>query len=424
MRSNYLRECFLVIIFLLAAIDWFSPTGELFRELGAKPFIIFVVITSFIYVSFYMKFKGMFGAFFIPLYLIIFFGFLGFWSGNFFGVDTVNYVRRPIYQFSSQLLMYLLFSLSLYPFSKLLSNFKDTAIIRSIIISSLIILFFFVLELFLPRVSHELLFLFRKNGVFIERPSSLMSEPSYYGTFGAIYGMTLLYYFFKKKNYLFLIIPFLLLATSFYIGAKTIVPIILLQIVYIFFNLRHKFSFYQKFLISIFCVLIFIIFYLFLAKYSTFDFNRNLSSIMRLGSTALSLNVIKDGYGVFGVGFGQFHFYYRDQFSPDFLYLSKEAAAQFSIFVNSRASTFNFYTRILIECGIAGFLCFVYFIFKIYSISDNTNSTMVEAKIFLTGSLAFLMTQDTYFYPPLFIAIAWIYSRYYEKESINNNNLL
>ena len=137
---------------------------------------------------------------------------------------------------------------------------------------------------------------------------------------------------------------------------------------------------------------------------------------MRFGSNLLALNVATSGYGLVGIGFGQFHFFYTPEFSPKFLLLSNEAIAQMYQVVDSRASTFSLPLRILLETGIGGLFLSVLFIYRIFSRFYNSKDPSTQVGLlFLAGSLSFLFTQDSYCLPSLAFGLALIVT---EKKPI------
>jgi hypothetical protein len=146
----------------------------------------------------------------------------------------------------------------------------------------------------------------------------------------------------------------------------------------------------------------------FIQTYSVLNVEENLSSTMRLGSSLLAANVARAGYGLTGIGFGQFHFFYQDRFAPDFIFLSREALDQMNPEVDNRASTFNVYLRVLVETGIAGFLLLIGCLSRLWFARIPESVGFVS--VIFAGALGFLMTQDTYFYPPLVFAAALLIS--------------
>jgi hypothetical protein len=140
---------------------------------------------------------------------------------------------------------------------------------------------------------------------------------------------------------------------------------------------------------------------------SALDMQENLSSIMRIGATVLALNVARSGYAITGIGFGQFHFFFRPGFAPSFLYRSTEVASQFSPSIESRASTYNIYVRILLETGFIGLILFMRMLYRIMkSARNDPRLETYYGMLLLASSLGFLLTQDTYYYPPLVIGLS------------------
>jgi hypothetical protein len=140
---------------------------------------------------------------------------------------------------------------------------------------------------------------------------------------------------------------------------------------------------------------------------STFDMQENLSSVLRLGSTVLALNVARDGYAITGIGFGQFHFLFRPQFAPSFLLISAVADDQFSSSIGFRASTYNIYVRILLETGFIGLILLLWILYRIMkSARNDPRPGTYFGMLLLAGSLGFLLTQDSYFFPPLVVGLA------------------
>jgi hypothetical protein len=135
----------------------------------------------------------------------------------------------------------------------------------------------------------------------------------------------------------------------------------------------------------------------------------NLSSAMRFGSTITAINAAIAGYGVTGVGLGQFHFIYAERFMPKFLLLSSEAVTQLSSAAEQRASTFNLFARYWIETGLLGlflFLALLRYLFKMAR-ADRGPGSLIGALLIAT-SLGFLLTQDPYCYPPLMLGCALV----------------
>jgi hypothetical protein len=135
----------------------------------------------------------------------------------------------------------------------------------------------------------------------------------------------------------------------------------------------------------------------------------NLSSAMRIGSTMTALSACLAGYGITGVGFGQFHFMYLQRFMPRFLLLSTEALVEMSSTTQSRASTFNVFARYWIETGLVGLVLFLALLRRLFTMAKQDRQTASLAGMLLIAtSLGFLLTQDPYCYPPLLLGSALV----------------
>jgi hypothetical protein len=239
------------------------------------------------------------------------------------------------------------------------------------------------------------------------RPTGLFSEPAYFGTFAALYGAALLCLEARHGRKLwYVLLALTLFASSILIGAKTFVVVVGAQAMYFILHRTRSLltgvASAGMLLAVVGCAVYFI------QTYSALDVRANLSSADRLGSAVLASNVAAQGYALPGIGFGQFHFFYRERFAPDFLFLSREASLALTADTESRASTYNFYLRVLLETGLTGFLLLVLALKKLWSVQFSGSQAFMP--VIFAGSLGFLMTQDTYFYPPLVFSGALIMS--------------
>jgi hypothetical protein len=133
----------------------------------------------------------------------------------------------------------------------------------------------------------------------------------------------------------------------------------------------------------------------------------NLSTVMRIGSTRLALNVAAKGYWFTGIGFGQFQFFYTEKYAPAFLFTSDEAVTQMSGAGESRGSTYNLFVRLLVETGVLGILLFLFLLYRaIRIVRRHFSPFALFGLLLVTGSVGFLCTQDSYFYPPLAVGLA------------------
>jgi hypothetical protein len=314
--------------------------------------------------------------------------------------------RSPLLQFISQTAMMLLFMLTLqtlvYLFGK--TDWRRKAL-EMFPVAALFHLFVYLLEAVgvFSGDNPGLLLLFRNESGLIDRPSGLMSEPSYYGTFAALYAIPLI--LLDKRSVFNHLLALALLISAILIQAKTMFLVIGAQFAYLIF-IKNK-SARLHFMIWFFLLVIVPISLLMIASTEALNLEENLSSINRLGSSTLAWNLTLDGYGLFGVGTGQFHFYFLPNYAPDFLFLSQEALDQMSGVSEGRASTFNLPLRLLVETGITGLFLYVGLIFATVRLARRSNDVATHIGMsFVLGSLGFLMTQDSYCLPSLAFGLA------------------
>jgi hypothetical protein len=142
------------------------------------------------------------------------------------------------------------------------------------------------------------------------------------------------------------------------------------------------------------------------------DVQANLSSAMRIGSTLLAVNAAASGYGLLGIGFGQFHFVYSPKFAPTFLLYVPEAGFFFQHWMNARASTYNLPVRYLVEDGVIGLLLFLVLVWLVVRNGRAFNDLWHQlGAVFAGTSLGFLLTQDNYFFPAFVCGAAILASR-------------
>lgn len=410
-KFNSYRIILVLLILFLMPIDFFSPTANILREAGAKPFNLFVLSCSLFYIFIGGKIfsKKLQNEINVNRYLfaILGFGFLAFLL-NILTFDYPQSNRLPEFQFFSQLSMFLMFifvfqGLTLI-FSSPLNRQYTLQLIPAAILIHLLIIFMEFCGIF--NSNEGMLSLFRGGGELFVRPSGLMSEPSYFGAFAGLYAIPLI--FINKFNKIINgLIFFALILISIVIEAKTFVVVFAAQLLYLMCVIKN-----MKILKTLITLLVFVfigvtyyvIFYL-----GVLNLEENMSSVMRFGSSQIAFNVATSGYGLLGIGFGQFHFFYTPLFSPDYLLYSKEALDQMSNFNDSRASTFNLPLRILVETGVGGLFLFLMLIYRIFSKFHNSKDPVTQVGLlFLAGSLGFLLTQDSYCLPSLAFALALV----------------
>jgi len=398
-----------LLILILLPIDWFAPTGLILREAGAKPLnVLLLIILSWLLLR---RGTRVFLArsrlpVQITFALIIFCGTVSFFLTMLILPPVSLSSRSPLLQFISQTAMLLLFMSSLqtliYLFSK--TDWRKK-VLDMIPIAALFHCCVYLLEAagVFSGDSSGVLALFRNEQGLIDRPSGLMSEPSYYGTFAALYAIPLM--LLDKRSVFKYLLGLALLISALLIQAKTMFLVIGAQFAYLLFIKNkppHLRFMLWMFLLGVIPTSLFMI-----MNTGALNLEENLSSINRLGSSILAWNLTLDGYGLFGVGIGQFHFYFLPNYAPDFLFLSQEALDQMSGVSEWRASTFNLPLRLLVETGIVGLLLYVGLMFAaVYLARRSTDVATHIGMCFVFGSLGFLMTQDSYCLPSLAFGLA------------------
>jgi hypothetical protein len=401
-----------VYAFLLAVMvpmDWFAPTGMLFREFGSKPGTLLLTLGGICGLLVVMRNRASINRLEFTV-LVVFAAWLalGFCAAlvNFMlGWSDWSYFRDPVIQLITQSLVVLTCAIAVfgnarlmraYPIVELVVKFLPLAVVLHLCV------FFLEAAGVLPDSAGPML-LFRTDEGAIERPTGVFSEPSYFGTFAALYGTALLFIPGRFGTRLFyFMLAVLLYGCAIGIGAKTFLMVAGAQAALMIFNLKKSAS-NVGIAVTVFAAVIGCGIY-FVQSLSLLNVDENLSSAMRLGSTLLAANVATDGYALSGIGTGQFHFFYRDQFAPNFLRLSYEALVQFSPDAPLRASTFNFFVRVLLETGVIGFSLLAICLWKLWR--TKLPPSMSWLSMIFAGSLGFLMTQDTWFYPPLVFSCA------------------
>lgn len=406
----WLKFYIFIAVFLLP-MDWFVPTGAVFREFGAKPATLVLTV------------GGLFGLLQglnrrAAISSCEYFVLLGFVSLLALGYSSalLNFMldwsgalsdRSPLTQLITQSLLIVACGIAVVGNAMLLRFFKvGDAIARSVVLAvGIHLTVFFVEASGLVDDSAGFLALFRADGGAIERPTGLFSEPSYFGSFAALYGTAL---FLIRGSFalrtLCAFLALLLYGCAIWVGAKTLIVVAGAQVG--FFLLNQRMSVRNLIIALLMTGSVMAATLYFIQTFAALNVEENLSSAMRLGSALLGINVISEGYGLFGIGIGQFHFFYREEFAPSFLFLSKEALNQFSFDAQNRASTYNFFIRVLLEMGVIGFGLLIIYLVKLWR--TKLPSSMAFVSMIFAGGLGFLMTQDSYFYPPLVFSSAMI----------------
>ena len=411
--SPFWVRAYVLTVMITLPMDWFQPTATLLRELGGKPAILVLMAGAVC---------GLLSRAKIPatrlelsaVALLAALLSLG------FGAALINFIlgwsgwlrtRDPSVQLASQALMIVAAGMALLGNARLARIYPIADLAGRYLLPATLF-HFCIFGLEAAKVISDSagpLTLFRaQEGDVIERPTGLFSEPSYFGVFAALYGSGLLVQSVPTAGRRFVqrVLPIVLYASAVLIGAKTLVAAAGVQAVY--FVMRQTRSIRTKVLGVVAVAIVSAGGVVFIQIHSGFDVQANLSSAVRLGSTVLASNVAMAGYALPGIGIGQFHFFYRTEFAPNFIYASIEAIQQLSSDADNRASTYNFYIRVLIELGVFGLVMLLFGLRKLWQ--SDLPASMKHIQLLFAGSLGFLMTQDTYFYPPLVFAAALIMS--------------
>lgn len=413
----------LIIIFLLP-IDNFALGAELFREFGGRPFnlfisglIIFSIIASRDIISNRSLYRWQIN-FFIILIVGVYFSSLQFLI-NIKSLDLLIIgPRPPLFSYITQL--GLMFSSVVF---LVYLNYYFSLKIENILI--LIKKYFFIVAFL-----HMIVFLFDFFAiqgwsiVFIDqfitsvrgvplgwRPTGLMTEPAHWGAFVSFVWPILWFKYNEKENlsykYLSKILVIILIFASITTSSRTFLIIFAIQISFFLFIMKLP-----KSLIIIKALLITVFIFgasILITMFSdVFNVNESLSSAARLGSTLAAMDIASD-YFLTGIGIGQFH-YYLSQYAVSIITDLPELQDILTGNAISRASTFNFYIRLIVELGLVGFFAFMYIIgksvsgYRILFKADNENYTGVILS--LVGAMSFWLTQDSFLYSPAIFFIA------------------
>lgn len=414
---NFSRRIFIILLAFILPIDFLSPTATLFREFGAQPVNILVLIVGIILSpnAFKQGWKNQrfFSRkyFLIGMLLLISGGFIGFIASSAFWHYTVFGNKSTIMQFILQGALITCLPISLIITRYYFSNDNVLNLFFKSMRWAAVVHFCFFIFDYIGLIGNGDWFysMFRTVDYSTNlRPSGLFSEPSYYGVAVCLYFPFIVLGIFGKRFSvkLFWSIVLIIALVSLYLsGSRTgIIAIIIQLLVWVLLTRRSR----------IFKLAIFVIFFASVAFYSTQRINGgnefDLSSIMRAGSMLLSINVAMNGWVWSGIGFGQFHFFYVPYFAPNFLFLSDEAWSFFNGTSEYRAHTFNLFTRILLETGVIGFVGWILFCRSLVIPNRrklNTGLNKREQMLILAsiGGGFLLFSQDFYLYLPFYILL-------------------
>jgi len=220
-----------------------------------------------------------------------------------------------------------------------------------------------VFDLFIPVLI--------ERGAF-PRLRGLLSEPSVLGMYVVIsfFFILLIRNTYKSYSLKVKILPYLLILILIFSFSRSsqIIFFIGLFILFIF-----KFNLYQKInrlILATFFILLVLPFFISPVRQSISEIEKlkgsDNSKIVRNINMMTSINVFKNNW-LFGVGMGNFGFYYSDNVDKN-VNLPYEILATIEPQNMRWPVTNNFATRILAELGLVGFLLFLAFYFYVFSI--------------------------------------------------------
>ena len=413
MRDQIVKT-YLWLLVISLPMDWFGPTGALLREAGAKPAIPLMMAASIWLLA--ARYGSVVYTLPIASWLLTcrFFGifvcgFCAFALNLIFGWSRFGGNKNPLTQFLTQAAL-----LAITPFIIVMHAelFRDRRwsdyVLRVLPWAAVIHLTALALEVIgALRYNHIPLSLFRTGSEITSmRLAGMFSEPSYFGTMAAIYGVPLILAAPIRRTNSYRLLATGLFAAALYTGGKTVIPVTICGFIgYMWYSRMRLFTLRNiLIMLAVMGISLGII-----VSRAALDVQENLSSAMRFGSTITSVNAAIAGYGITGVGFGQFHFMFLKKFMPSFLLFSEEAVIQMASSAEHRTSTYNLFTRFLIETGFVGLLLFLACIRDLYRLArTDQKAASLLGILFISTSLGFLFTQEPYCYPPLMLGAALV----------------
>jgi hypothetical protein len=410
-------------------MDWFAWTGMLFREAGARPALPLMTAASFY--LFLTNGRALFRSLPKELWkaLLVFAlvglcGLGGFVLNLIFSWSYFGGSKDPVFQAVAQMALFLLTPVILVAHTSLLKKAEAREAFLSYIpfAASFHIVCMLLDATGFLRATQFPLSVFRLTdpsniSLNVYRIAGLFTEPSYFGAMAAMYGLPLLLLHpaSRKSKYFNFLVAIALFISAFYIGAKTVIPVSICGYVAFLWQTRTSaFTLTRTLaLVPLISASIFVV-----TSTSALSIQDNLSSAMRFGSTVTALNVARAGYGITGLGFGQFHFMFRSEYVPDYMYLSQEAQDQMLPDAAHRASTFNLFARYLVETGVIGLTLWLYLIRRLALLARRYQDRSLTLGALLMGSaLGFLLLQDPYCFPPLILGMAFVIAGHYDLRT-------
>jgi hypothetical protein len=422
--QDRLIRAYLWFLVVALPMDWFGPTGAVLREAGAKPAIPLMLAASLVLIV--ARYRTIVRSLPVSTWRLVY-RFLGIFACGLaamslnliLGWSQFGRTKDPVAQFIGQGAMFALTPLIIVLHAELLKDRRWSAYLISVLPWAVVIhLVALALDVSgVLRYDRFPLSLFRTGSELVSmRVSGLFSEPSYFATMGAIYGVALLFASPAESKRRNTVLALVLFAAALYTGGKTLVPVAICGFLgYSWYSKARIVTLRNVLAALVICSITVVI----VISQSALNVQDNLSSAMRFGSTLTSLNVALSGYGITGVGFGQFHFMFLQKFMPTFLLFSQEALAQMASTADHRTSTYNLFSRYLVETGVLGLGLFLACLQDLATLArhDRDEASLLGI-LLLSTSLGFLMTQEPYCYPPLMLGASLILSAHNRRVSL------
>ncbi|HZO22436.1 MAG TPA: hypothetical protein VFB37_08000, partial [Steroidobacteraceae bacterium] len=304
--SPVLLRLYVFLVMLLLPMDWFAPTGMLFREFGAKPATLLLTLGGICGMAFVRKGRRLAGVSVELIALVIFSAWLalGFLSAlaNFIGGwSDWHSDRSPFGQLINQSALVVVCGIAVIGNARIFCSYPAVSrlVARYLPLAMLLHLFAFGLNATgVVSQSSAVFAPFRAVEAHdTNRPTGLFSEPAYFGTFAALYGAALWSLpvgRLRKSFYVLLALG--AFGASIAIGAKTFVVVLGAQAMY--YVLHRTRSLISGIASAFILLLIVAVGIYFIQVYSALDVRSNLSSADRLGSAMLATNVAAQGYAL------------------------------------------------------------------------------------------------------------------------------
>lgn len=404
-------------LFFLLPMDYFLPTSVL-REFGSRPSMLvigLITVTGFFTITGEKRSKLLlYGAIFAVCVLI------SYVTYQCFLYEEGNYFKNSLEQFIFHSALACFTGCSIFILSENSGLFRQNyqAPLVFAAVAQILILTAEFLTFDAQSYGTGFFSNFRLLDGSYERPSGLFSEPSMFGVFSAIYSMAL-FSFAKCSTAMIGRLCYSVIGVSLVVACVLISARTFYLVFFVVAILGLSGNYLKSLLIVIAACGLFALF-----ASGSIDINSDNSSAMRIGSNLVGLNAFLAYPSPIGIAPGQFHFEYKLENFPDFLLYSNEALLQAKDSAEYRASTYSLPIRILVEFGFIGLLIFACFVISLLKSkpTEPFSEQFNVLKIMFVGSLAFLLTQDTYSYPMLIFSSAGLLNLREHRGGFNEAN--